>query len=261
MIRSLLRLIRHPKQWTDEHFDDWNRRKLASIDAGGRNSAARDEWVGAQLRAIPTGARLLDAGSGEQKYRPFCDHLTYVSQDHVAYDGKGDGIGGHVVSWTYPKTDLVCDIASIPEPDASFDAILCTEVLEHVPDPVVVLTELTRLLKPGGKIILSVPFCSFTHFAPYHFSTGLSRYWYQEHLKRLGFGEISCAPNGNYFEYLAQEIRRLPQMASEYASTNLSKLAVLASLALLKVLGNLSARDKGSSQYACFGWHVTAVKR
>ncbi len=259
--REFIEIISHPKRTFDEEFDDWNRRQLASIEAGCSNSTARDEWVAAQLKTIPPGARILDAGSGEQKYRPHCQHLDYVSQDHEAYDGKGDGVGGHVVSWTYGKTDLVCDIASIPEPDASFDAVLCTEVLEHVPDPVVVLTELARLLKPGGKMILSVPFCSFTHFAPYHFSTGLSRYWYQEHLKRLGFDQIDCVPNGNYFEYLAQEIRRLPQMASEYTSTKLSRRTLLASLTLLKVLQNLSNVDKGSAHYACFGWHVTAVKR
>ena len=260
MIRSLFRLIRHPQQWTDEHFDDWNRRQLAAIDAGTSNSTARDQWVGAQLRAIPPRARLLDAGSGEQKYRPLCQHLDYVSQDHEAYDGRGDGVGGHVVSWTYGKTDLVCDIASIPEPNASFDVILCTEVLEHVPDPVIILQEFCRLLKPGGKLILTVPFCSFTHFAPYHFSTGLSRYWYLEHLKRFGFAEISCMPNGNFFEFIAQEIRRLPQMTSKYTSIRLPRLTLFSSIVILKMLQTLSKNDQGSSEYACFGWHVTAIK-
>jgi SAM-dependent methyltransferase len=259
-MRAFLHFIRHPRLWAEEKFDDWNRRELSALHVGCSNSVARDQWVEARLSEIAPESRLLDAGSGEQKYRSFCKHLKYVSQDHKAYDGRGDGVGGHVASWTYGETDLICDIASIPEPDASFDAILCTEVLEHVPDPIVVLNELCRLLKPGGKLILTVPFCSFTHFAPYHFSTGLSRYWYLEHLKRFGFSEISCMPNGNFFEYIAQEIRRLPQMTSEYTSIRITRLTLFSSIVILKMLQMLSKNDQGSSQYACFGWHVTAIK-
>lgn len=260
LIRTALNLILHPRRWMEEHLDDWYRRSLLECTTGSTNSSARDEWVGPQLKNLPEGWRLLDAGSGEQKYRPFCGHLEYVSQDHKAYDGHGDGVGGHVPSWTYGETDLVCDIAAIPEPDASFDAVLCTEVLEHVPDPVRALEELARLIKPGGTIILSVPFCSFTHFAPYHFSTGLSRYWYEQHLGRLGFVEVTCEANGNYFEYVAQEIRRLQQMATDYAGTALPAVIKIASIIMIRFLSKLSAKDKGSKEYASFGWHVRAVK-
>jgi SAM-dependent methyltransferase len=260
LLRSLIRLVLHPRRWTNEHFDDWYRRCLLECPVGSTNSSARDAWVGPQLTNLPEGWRVLDAGSGEQRYRPHCKHLRYVSQDHEAYDGHGDGVGGHVPSWTYGETDLVCDITEIPEPDASFDAAFCTEVLEHVPDPVRALAELSRLIKPGGKILLSVPFCSFTHFAPYHFSTGLSRYWFELHLGRLGFEQINCQANGNYFEYLAQEVRRLDQMAKEYAGTELSWVIKVVSIMMLRFLSKLSAKDKGSWEYASFGWHVSAVK-
>ena len=63
-------------------------------------------------------------------------------------------------SWDQTGLDIVGDITSIPEPDASFDAILCVEVLEHVPDPLAALRELGRLLKPNGQLILTAPFCS-----------------------------------------------------------------------------------------------------
>jgi len=241
-------------------MDDWFTRKLASCPAGSTNSTARDEWVQAQLSKVPAGWRILDAGSGEQRYRPFCLHLNYVSQDHEAYDGKGDGIGGHVPSWTYGKTDHVCDIISIPEPDKSFDVVLCTEVLEHVPDPVLAIEELARLVRPGGILIVTVPFCSFTHFAPYHFSTGLSRYWYEEHLGRLGFGEVVCEASGNYFEYVAQEIRRLGQVTHDYTGQKLPWFIKIISVILLRFLARLSQADKGSGDYACYGWHVRAFK-
>lgn len=260
MINDLKNWIRNPIRTANVRFDEWNKGKLAKNQSGSNNSLSRDEWVARQLSLIPAGWRLLDAGAGEQRYRKHCGHLRYVSQDHEAYDGHGDGVGGHVETWTYGNTDLVCDISQIPEPDCSFDAVLCTEVLEHVPDPALALAELARLTRPGGRVILSAPFGSFTHFAPYHFCTGLSRYWYEHHLAKLGFTDIVTLPNGNFFEFLAQEIRRLPQMAGEYSESALSKRAVLASLVLLEELATLSEKDRGSGFYACFGWHVTAEK-
>ena len=50
-------------------------------NVGTRNELDRHEWIKQQLKAIPAGARLLDAGAGEQQYRPDCEHLTYVAQD------------------------------------------------------------------------------------------------------------------------------------------------------------------------------------
>jgi SAM-dependent methyltransferase len=231
-----------------------------ALRVGAYNSSARDLWVRCALKQIPPRSRLLDAGAGEQKYRSSCSHLEYFSQDNVAYDGKGDGQGGHVEGWTYGLTDYVCDISSIPAESESFDAILCTEVLEHLPDPIAAVTELTRLLRPGGLLILTAPFCSFTHFSPYFYSTGFSRNWYVHHLGTLGFTDIELTPNGNFFEYLAQEVRRLPRICSNYTSHADSWLVRLAILVLLYFLEKCSSDDMGSSEYSCYGWHIKAVK-
>jgi SAM-dependent methyltransferase len=230
------------------------------LTVGTRNSLNRDHWVSRVLADIPSKSRLLDAGSGEQKYRKYCAHLHYVSQDNAAYDGKGDGHGGHVEGWTYGSTDYVCDIVAIPAPSESFDVVLCTEVLEHLPDPVAAVKELARLLRPGGQLLLTAPFCSFTHFSPYFYSTGFSRNWYLQHLSDLGFCETDLTPNGNYFEYLAQEVRRLPEMSNSYASLKEPWPVRLAILVLLRFLQERSSDDCGSSEYCCYGWHVKAVK-
>ncbi|HSR07528.1 MAG TPA: methyltransferase domain-containing protein, partial [Bryobacteraceae bacterium] len=110
---------------------------------GLRNETARVGWIAEVLRRIPPGSRILDAGCGEQQFRKFCSHLTYVGQDFARYDGKGDGIGLQTQSWDYETSvpDLICDITAVPEADGSFDAILCTEVLEHLPDPVEAIGE------------------------------------------------------------------------------------------------------------------------
>ena len=49
-------------------------------------------------------------------------------------------------------------------PDGTFDAIVCTEVLEHTLQPFAAVTELKRLLRPGGHLLLSVPFHRQNHF-------------------------------------------------------------------------------------------------
>jgi SAM-dependent methyltransferase len=128
----------------------------------------------------------LDAGAGELRNKPLCHHLTYVSQDLCLYEGQGDGTGLQTRRWDTDRIDIRCDITAIPEPDASFDAILCSEVFEHLPDPLKALDEFARLLKPGGKLILTAPFASLVHFAPYFFGTGFSKYWYEHHLPARG---------------------------------------------------------------------------
>lgn len=45
----------------------------------------------------------------------------------------------------------------LPFPDDSFDAVICSEVLEHVDDPDAAMAEITRVTKPGGRVALSVP--------------------------------------------------------------------------------------------------------
>lgn len=65
--------------------------------------------------------------------------------------------------------NILSDITTILELDASFDAVKCIEVFEHIPEPVKAVKEFSRILKPGGILILTAPFCSLTHFAPYYF--------------------------------------------------------------------------------------------
>ena len=167
--------------------------------AGTNNEANRLRWLEAALKKIPAGSRILDAGAGELDKKKFCSHLNYVSQDFGQYDGKGDGKGLQTKGWDNSKLDIVSDITSIPEPDASFDAIMCIEVFEHIPDPIAAVKEFSRLLRTGGHLIITAPFCSATHFAPYHFSTGFNRYFYEKHLTENGFVISEINENGDFF--------------------------------------------------------------
>ena len=228
---------------------------------GTRNAATRDAWVAKTLAALPAGARLLDAGAGECQYKKHCGHLQYVAQDNAVYDGKGDS-GLQTGSWDFSQIDIVSDILNIPEPDASFDAVLCTEVLEHLPDPVRALDEMARLLRPGGTFIITAPFWSLTHFAPYHYATGFNRYFYEFHLGRLGFDIVEMTPNGNFFECVGQELRRVSDMAQRFAGGDKpTPLEFNAMQVVLAMVERMSARDTGSPDMLHFDCQVRAVKR
>jgi ubiquinone/menaquinone biosynthesis C-methylase UbiE len=227
---------------------------------GTENERVREAWVQEKLRQLGPGSRLLDAGAGEQRFRPSCAHLTYVAHDFAKYDGKGDSAGLQTKSWRQDNLDIVSDITSIPEPDGSFDAILCTEVLEHVPNPIAALTELARLLRPGGSLILTAPFCSLTHFAPYHFYSGFNRYFFSHHLEQLGFEIIEVKANGNFFEYLAQEVHRLPSVASRYGGGRLSFPERIAMRIMLRALARFSSGGASSAELLNYGFHVVAMK-
>ncbi len=230
------------------------------IKVGRSNESKRVAWIAETLRKIPAGLRILDAGAGEQQFKKFCSHLKYVSQDFSQYEGKGDNKGLQMRKWDHGNLDIVSDIAKVPEPDCSFDAIMCTEVLEHIPDALAAIREFSRLLRPGGYLLLTAPFCSLTHFSPYHFSTGFSRYFYAHHLPKNNFEILEMSSNGNYFEYIAQEIIRIPEAAKKYAGRNLNIFELFVLFLNLRMLQGYSAKDKGSEELLCFGYHIFARK-
>jgi ubiquinone/menaquinone biosynthesis C-methylase UbiE len=161
-------------------------------------------------------------------------------------------------NWDTSRIDIVSDITMIPVPDASFDAILCSEVLEHVPDPTQALDEFARLLKMDGKLILTAPFSSLVHMAPYHYCSGFSRYWYEHHLPLRGFKIEELSSNGDWFAYVEQELKRLGSMERRRGNWRWPLAYAYSSLGVLyfKLRGGMCAAD-----LACFGWHCVAVKQ
>jgi len=229
-------------------------------DVGTLNERNRINWIVSVLENIPAGSKILDAGAGELAFKKYCDHLVYVSQDFAQYNGKGDSKGLQTEVWDQSKIDIISDITSIPEEDYSYDAVLCIEVLEHLPDPVLALKEFSRLLRKDGSLILTAPFCSLTHFSPYHFSTGFNRYFYEYHLQQLGFAIVNILENGNYFEYIAQELRRLPYVAEKYSQKLMSGEQTKAINTLLDGLNGFSKSDLNSKELLTFGYHILAKK-
>ncbi len=221
----------------------------------------REDWARKQLSKIPKGQDLLDAGAGEMKFKKYCSRLKYISQDMGEYEGVGDKTGLQTGTWQASKVDIVSDITSIPVKTASLDNVLCTAVLEHVPFPDIAVGEISRILKKNGKLILDAPFCSQTHFSPYFFCTGFGKYWYEQVLAKHNLKILISKPYGNYFDYLAVELVRLPLVGIKYDIFGiLNFLLYMLLFPIVLILCLLSRFSRGSENQLCFGYHILAIK-
>lgn len=181
--------------------------------AGVENESFRDMWVRDAVRRVASQGSLksvLDVGAGSSPFRSTCEAvgLGYVSHDFAQYDGAGDADGLQCGTWKTDGYDVTCDILDIPAKFAS-DVVLCTEVLEHVPDPVRALEKMAHLVKPGGSLVVTVPFMSFMHQSPFWFQSGLSPYWFRYWVPRSGLTIDELLVTGDYVDFIDQELDRV----------------------------------------------------
>lgn len=225
------------------------------------NELNRQKWLKKTLAMLPVGSSILDVGAGEIKNRQHCIHLKYVSQDFCQYAGRQGGAideGLQTEQWDTANIDIVSDITNIPVPASSFDAVLCSEVLEHLPEPTHALDEFSRLIKSGGRLILTAPFASNVHMAPYYYCTGLSKYWYEYHLPLRGFRIETLVAHGDWHALLLQEIIRLG--SQERQRGNWAWPLAYAYSLLGIIYFSLRSKKQKSDDLACFGWNCMAVK-
>ncbi len=229
------------------------------------NLVKRDTWVAQQASLIPENNSVLDVGAGSCPYREYFSHCDYRTQDFTSL--SPEQLRGRC---GYDKIDYVCDATNIPVSDANFDVILCTEVLEHVPEPIKVINEFARILKPGGKVLLTAPLGSGIHQEPYHFYGGYTPYWYQKFLTEAGFSDIYIEPNGGFFKHYGQESIRFAQMTIPWKlNTNIGLrflwvplwLVLLPWFALILPILCHFLDNLDKNQDFTIGYHVTATKK
>ena len=180
----------------------------------------RDRWIAEKAAGLKPGSKVLDTGAGQCPYRPLFSHCEYQTQDFSHYEGTPSGPVAE--RWRYGAIDYVCDITKIPAPDGSFDAIVCTEVLEHVPHPVDALRELARLLAPDGRLFLTAPLGSGLHQEPYHFYGGYTPHFYRKFLGELGLEIVELKATGGLMKHVGQEAHRAGRMLEERTPDRLS---------------------------------------
>ena len=143
---------------------------------------------------------ILDAGSGRQQYRKYFSHARYESTD--------------IEQLPNCKQDFMCSLDNIPKPDNTYDAILCTQVLEHVEFPQKVIRECYRVMKPGGMLFLSAPQGAGVHGEPHHFFN-FTEYGLASLFKQAGFDIVFTRANGGVFWNFGKMIQTLPRYISK----------------------------------------------
>lgn len=149
---------------------------------------------------------LLDVGCGQMPYKPILMAPSGHVSQYLGLDFAENPIHRN-------KPDLFWHDGRIPLDDDSVDSALCTEVLEHCPEPEAVLCEVLRVLRPGGVLFLTVPFLWPLHEVPYdHYR--YTPFALRRHLEQAGFAEISLHATGGWDAGLAQMlglwVRRRP---------------------------------------------------
>lgn len=148
-------------------------------------------WLIEHALPAATGT-LLDYGSGGQPYRALFE--TKVAR-YLAADLQ-------------PTGDLPLDVRlepgkPVPMADESVETVLSSQTLEHVPDPGAYLRECGRLLKTGGRLILTAPMQWRHHEVPYDFYR-FTRYGLEHLIKAAGFEVESITPAGGACALLGQ---------------------------------------------------------
>jgi SAM-dependent methyltransferase len=140
--------------------------------------------------SVRPGVRVGDIGCGEQPLRGLVERLggAYTGVD-VQQNVQG-------------TVEVIADICKVSLPDGSFDLVLCTEVLEHVPDTFAAFSELARLCDTGGAIILTTPFAYPLHEEPHDF-VRLTPYQIDECARSNGLEIAHLSTSGNELEVVA----------------------------------------------------------
>jgi SAM-dependent methyltransferase len=131
---------------------------------------------------------VVDLGCGARPY--VCDILANADR-YIGVDWTQTLHGIHA--------DVIADLTKpLPIRSESVDGVVTFEVLEHIAEPALMLSEACRILRPGGVLLLSVPFQWWVHEAPWDFYR-YTRHGLEYLLKKAGFGTFDVQPTSGFW--------------------------------------------------------------
>lgn len=187
--------------------------------------------------------RVLDAGAGTAPYADVFKHLTYETADYAGTEGKD-----------YSHIDYACDIVSIPVENECFDLVWCSQTLEHCRDPLAVLQEFYRVLRPGGEAWLTAPFYYEEHEKPWDFYR-FTRFAWQHFADVVGFDVIEIEPLEGYYATLAYSLRMAAKHLPNEMPARKKRFRRLA-----EELAELDLTDKRTDIGMCINYQVVYRK-
>jgi len=190
---------------------------------------------------------LLDIGCGKMPYK------NYILKNSMVDNYVGLDIENALMYDKDIKPDYTWDGNQMPFENNSFDCAFATEVLEHCPEPEIVLKEVFRILKPNGVFFFTVPFLWNLHEVP-HDEYRYTPFSLQRHLKNAGFGDIIIKATGGWHASMAQMlglwVRRSPMS---------NKKRKYLSIMLKPIIGYLIKRDKPNQTKFVEGQMITGL--
>lgn len=152
---------------------------------------------------------VLDVGCGRRPYEKtfFSGAAKYIGTDYLS---------------DRSQPDVVSSALDIPFFSNTFDAVVSTEVLEHVPEPLRALKEMQRVLKPGGHLVLSTPMYWPRHEIPYDFF----RYPYDGMLhlvKESGLDLVKLYNRGRSYVFVGQVIQQVQPIRARWVSSLINR--------------------------------------
>ena len=192
--------MKNEDKWQPSLYKYENKKLKLNINMGGSllTTKATNDILQEKIEQHSTG-NFLDLGCGTAPY--YCVYKDYV--DEVSCVDWGES--WHDTSYTDIQADLS---KNLPLEDDSFDTILLTSVLEHIPNPEHLFSEMKRILKNDGKLILQVPFLYWLHEQPndyYRYTQfALERFCKINELKIL-----SLQTTGSFIEVITDILSKL----------------------------------------------------
>jgi SAM-dependent methyltransferase len=201
---------------------------------------------------------VLDVGCGAQPYRSLLPcTVRYVGIDTADAKEK--------FGYEMPDT-MYFPGATWPIADATVDLVLCAEVIEHILEPILLLSEIKRCLKPDGRLVLTVPFSARWHFIPYDYyrytPAGLNHL-----LTTAGFSDIRIVARGNpltvaCYKGMALILPLLIAPRSGVLAAGIARMVGLAASPFLLVLAGIANLTLGMDWGEdCLGYTATAIQK
>lgn len=245
--------MRNHARWTPSKFVYRRGALTASLDRRQVGVASRliatlvARHYDAHLRSVARG-RLLDLG---------CGHVPL-------YHAYGKRVREVIcVDWgntLHPSIhlDVECDLTqNLPFADATFDTIVLSDVLEHIPNPEDLCREMARILAPGGRILLNVPFYYWIHEEPHDYHR-YTEFALRRLITRAGLSALVLEPIGGFPEVLADLVAK---GVHDFGPTGRLTARVVQAAVLRLIRTNAGARvSRSSARRFPLGYFLVAGK-
>jgi SAM-dependent methyltransferase len=189
--------------------------------------ARRELLRAVQALAPQLRGRVLDVGCGSRPYEGMVAAREYIGLELDTPENR-----------LTKKADLFYDGRGLPFPDASFDAVICNQVLEHVFEPDAFVSEIARVLRAGGRLLLTVPFVWDEHEQPRDYGR-YSSFGLAALLSRNGLRVLHQEKTASGVKTLFQLVNAYLYKVTVSRSAYLNLLVALFLMAPVNVLGTI----------------------